>query len=401
MQFQRFALGAFVSTVALTFTLLFAAPASAAPSLQAQPPAQGQTTKAANLRSGPGTTFAKVGSVPAGKTVAITGCNDDCSWYQLDTGAWIAAFLIKPAGAASVPASAAATATPAGSAADPDAATASPSVTSTAPISPTVEAAKGASAKSSGNLRAGPGTSYARVGGVTANQALEIVGQTAAGDWYQLAGGNWISSVLVSNPPVDLPVAEAPAAEAPAAAPAAASEPPAAPPAAPAAPSGGAVTWDEAMQEAMKLWQDRIDLNTTKTCGHFEYKLTDVRRRKALWLFDREYVAQGEWLMVFVEVKNISPGTSHFGQFGPRLVTLTQDGIMSRWTGDFKASWYAGWMFSHGGFYEDINPGNVLGLVEAYDLALEPDMILGFGLVDCDDDLLSLGVWSKVPPATK
>jgi hypothetical protein len=82
-------------------------------------------------------------------------------------------------------------------------------------------------------------------------------------------------------------------------------------------------------------------------------------------------VAQGEWLMVFVEVKNISPGTSHFGQFGPRLVTLTQDGIMSRWTGDFKASWYAGWM------------------------------ILGFGLVDCDDDLLSLGVWSKVSPAAK
>jgi hypothetical protein len=58
-------------------------------------------------------------------------------------------------------------------------------------------------------------------------------------------------------------------------------------------------------------------------------------------------------------------------------------------------------MFSHGGFYEDINPGEVLGLVEAYDLALEPDMILGFGLVDCGDDLLSLGVWSKVPPATK
>lgn len=70
-------------------------------------------------------------------------------------------------------------------------------------------------------------------------------------------------------------------------------------------------------------------------------------------------------------------------------------------TGDFKASAYAGWMFQHGGFYDDINPGNVLGLVEAYDLPLEPDEILGFGLLDCPDDMLSLGVWSKVPQATK
>ena len=74
---------------------------------------------------------------------------------------------------------------------------------------------------------------------------------------------------------------------------------------------------------------------------------------------------------------------------------------MSRTTGDFKASSYAGWMFQHGGFYDDINPGGVLGLMEAYDVALEPDKILGFGMLDCPDDMLALGICSKVPPSTK
>jgi uncharacterized protein YraI len=324
--------------------------------------------------------------VPAGKTITITGCNDTCTWYQLDNGGWIAAFLVDPLNpdAASPAVPAEETEQPATSP------TAAATVSQTGTTTTSVPASASTSAKSNGNLRSGPGTTYARTGGVTAGQMLEITGQAADGGWYQLADGNWISSILVVNPPASAPVVEAPAA-------------PALPAAAPAAPSGGgAASWDDAMQEAMKVWQDRIDLNTTKTCGHFEYKLTDVRRRKSLWLYNREYVAQGEWLMVFVEVKNISPGTSHFGQFGPRLVMLTQDGIMSQMTGDFKASAYAGWMFQHGRFYEDINPGQVLGIVEAYDLSLAPDKILGFGLVDCrDDDLLSLGVWSKVPPAAK
>jgi hypothetical protein len=49
----------------------------------------------------------------------------------------------------------------------------------------------------------------------------------------------------------------------------------------------------------------------------------------------------------------------------------------------------------------DINPGQVLGLVEAYDLPLAPDLILGFSLLDCPDDLLSLGMWSNEAPTAK
>jgi uncharacterized protein YraI len=382
MQLRRLTLLAFVFGFFL-FLLLSANTALAAPAQQTEPPSQGTATAAANLRAGPGTGFAKVGSVTKGEIVEIAGCNTKCDWYQLDSGSWIAAFLVKPLDANEADAASASSTTDAVTTTVVANIPVTTTASTTTPAAPRVE---GASAKSNGNLRSGPGTSYSRVGGVTAGQALEISGRTASGDWYQLADGNWIAAILVVNAPADAPVAEAPAAAAPAAE----------APAAAASNSGG-----DSMQEAMQLWQDRIDLNTTKTCGHFEYKLTDVRKRKSLWLFNREYVAQGEWLLVFLELKNISPGTSYLGNFGPRLVMLTPDGTLTTTTGDFKASSYAGWMFSHGGFYEDINPGNVLGVVEAYDVPIEPDKILGFGLLDCSDDLLSLGVWSKVQPATK
>lgn len=49
----------------------------------------------ANLRAGPGTSYAIVGSAKAGATVVISGTNTAGDWYQLDTGEWIAAFLIE------------------------------------------------------------------------------------------------------------------------------------------------------------------------------------------------------------------------------------------------------------------------------------------------------------------
>lgn len=48
----------------------------------------------ANLRAGPGATFAVVGGARAGDQLIIVGQNAAASWYELDTGAWIAAFLV-------------------------------------------------------------------------------------------------------------------------------------------------------------------------------------------------------------------------------------------------------------------------------------------------------------------
>lgn len=51
---------------------------------------------AANLRSGPGATFARIGSAAAGATIQLSGQIADGSWYRLTDGSWIAAFLVEP-----------------------------------------------------------------------------------------------------------------------------------------------------------------------------------------------------------------------------------------------------------------------------------------------------------------
>lgn len=55
----------------------------------------GTATKDANLRAGPGTTFTIAGTVKAGQTLKIVGKNPAGDWYHLDSGSWIAAFLVK------------------------------------------------------------------------------------------------------------------------------------------------------------------------------------------------------------------------------------------------------------------------------------------------------------------
>lgn len=51
--------------------------------------------EAANLRSGPGTSFDLISSIAGGETIRLSGKNADGSWYRLESGAWIAAFLIE------------------------------------------------------------------------------------------------------------------------------------------------------------------------------------------------------------------------------------------------------------------------------------------------------------------
>ncbi|HXF63382.1 MAG TPA: SH3 domain-containing protein [Caldilineaceae bacterium] len=80
--------------IAICMALFVVLSASAAPVLQNQPPAAGIVNANSNLRSGPGTHFDIVGRAPEGTAVEIAACNDDCTWYQLTTGEWIAAFLV-------------------------------------------------------------------------------------------------------------------------------------------------------------------------------------------------------------------------------------------------------------------------------------------------------------------
>ena len=57
-------------------------------------PVTGTVLKTANLRAGPGTDYPILGRAEAGETVTVLGALADGSWYLLDSGRWIAAFLV-------------------------------------------------------------------------------------------------------------------------------------------------------------------------------------------------------------------------------------------------------------------------------------------------------------------
>lgn len=96
-----------------------------AASTTATPVSTATAKQKANLRNGPGTNYGIIGSVVAGQTVDIVARNAKSDWYQLSSGAWIAAFLVAnaptsvPVATGATTPSAAATNTPAAKQADP------------------------------------------------------------------------------------------------------------------------------------------------------------------------------------------------------------------------------------------------------------------------------------------
>jgi uncharacterized protein YraI len=180
-------------TLFFALILLFPAEISAqvTPTEQAiEAPTQGLVVQGANLRGGPGTSHPIVGSARAGQIVEIIACNSDCSWYQLETNVWIAAFLVERGTNDPPPAEALA---PADSTPDP-----------TASAAPLMQV------KSSANLRGGPGTNHPIVGRAQPGQQVTVVARNEAGDWYQLADGNWIAAFLVEDVPAVSPGAVSP-----------------------------------------------------------------------------------------------------------------------------------------------------------------------------------------------
>ena len=52
----------------------------------------------ANLRAGPGTSFARVGGAKVGSQLILVGSSSSGAWFRTNTGTWIAAFLVEGAG---------------------------------------------------------------------------------------------------------------------------------------------------------------------------------------------------------------------------------------------------------------------------------------------------------------
>lgn len=136
----------------------------------------------ANLRFGPGTDHAIIGAAKAGQWVIVSDQVGD--WYQLNTGEWIATFLVAPIPASRVVAF--------GSKERPR-----PVATPT-----------GATLYHVANLRSGPGTTYPIVGSAQPGYTLDLLGQDETGEWFSLRNGMWIAAFLVSGAPTDLPAVD-------------------------------------------------------------------------------------------------------------------------------------------------------------------------------------------------
>ena len=210
------------------------------------------TSRDAPIRRRPGRFGDVIRELPAGVELDLVGISDDADWYLLEEGGWIHEFNFRgdpdpnlplatpiptatqtprptqtPTGTATVTLTPTVTHTPLPTATpsltpvptstaipsatpvptDTAVPTLPPTATATSiPIPTATTSPSGPHANRVANLREGPSTAYAIVGGVTEGEVLDLFGRNAAGDWYQLSSGTWIAAFLVNNAPADLPV---------------------------------------------------------------------------------------------------------------------------------------------------------------------------------------------------
>lgn len=242
-------------------------------------------------------------------------------------------------------------------------------------IEPPLPAAFVRVSSASANLRAGPGTNYPTVGSAQQDTVLEVMGKNEKGDWWQVKNGDLVAWVAgsVATPGGDV-AAVAVAQNIP--------TPPPPPPTATPAPAGAAPTAAPAPVQGLTIGS-QVEANG------WSFKVYDVKRRKVVYFYDDSFVAQGNFVLVFVEATNHLPGTSYFGKdLRPWLTNKPG----TRYSGSSKGSIYAQWQL--GGldsFYTDVNPGQTVRMLEAYDvpdgvgevsLSLNPPLWIALGNAD-------------------
>jgi uncharacterized protein YgiM (DUF1202 family) len=177
---------------------------------------QATTVTTANVRTGPGTDFDIADTLSPGTAIEIVAVSEDGAWYLLSSAAWIFNTLVQDV-PDDIPVAtpelieqvtqeaAAAQPTP-----EPEPAATPEPPAEEAPAAETPATGTPASAAPTvtvdANLRSGPGTDFEVIGGTITGQALNIIGQNEAGDWYLLDNGGWVFANLVANPPADIPV---------------------------------------------------------------------------------------------------------------------------------------------------------------------------------------------------
>ncbi|MGQ9584297.1 MAG: hypothetical protein ACUVXG_02720 [Anaerolineae bacterium] len=103
----------------------------------------------------------------------------------------------------------------------------------------------------------------------------------------------------------------------------------------------------------------------------WDFKVYEVKKRKAVYFYDSAYVAQGHFLIVLIEATNRQPGTSYFCTLVPYVIDRTTSAWVDQrgmYKYSSKATWYAAWQF--GGLdscYTDVSPNQTTRLVLVYD----------------------------------
>lgn len=229
------------------------------------------------------------------------------------------------------------------------------------------------------NLRAGPGTGYKIVGSAKHGQTVTIIGKNTDGSWLQLDSNVWIAAFLVNQGQAG---AQPAATTQPTQASTHATPEVTITPTSLTATSTPAAAANQVPK--VPYWGD----SSVQTCGNFEWRVSNVRRSKDTWYYNRNQVAQGEYLIVYVEVKNISSGTASFWDTKP---SMPGKDIAER------ASQYAAWMMT-GGFNilwkDDVAPGEFITLVGAYDVAPDTHTYL-FGALSCEQ-IVAIGSWFEL-----
>lgn len=242
-------------------------------------------------------------------------------------------------------------------------------------IEPALPAAFVRVTSASANLRAGPGTNYPTVGSAAQDAVLEVMGKNEKGDWWQVKNGDQVAWVAgsVATPGGDV-AAVAVAKDIP--------TPPPAPPTPTPAPAGAAPTAAPAPAQGLTIGS-QVDANG------WSFKVYDVKRRKVVYLYDYSYVAQGNFVLVFVEATNHTPGTSYFAKdLEPWLTDKRGNENFGSSKGSSYAQWQLGGLDS---FYTDVNPGQTVRMLAAYDvpdgvgevsLSLSPPLWIALGNAD-------------------
>jgi hypothetical protein len=224
------------------------------------------------------------------------------------------------------------------------------------------------------NLRAGPGTNYAIVSGAKAGQQVIVIASNAANDWYQLDTGQWIAAFLIN----DIIATNVPTvADSTTAVKTTTTE------VSPATTLTPSTPVPSVQDRKPVYWADA----GVQTCGNFEWRVSDVRRSKDTWYYDKHQVAQGEYLIIYVEVKNLGDNDDLFWGVNP---SMPGKAVSER------GSQYAAWMMT-GGFntlWSDIAPGKILTLVGAFDVTPDTHTYL-FGALSCEQTV-AIGSWFEL-----